>query len=229
MARTVNRAGSGLSAPVTEHGSAHADDFWQFLQEVKAAYVAARDLQPELSPDIDILIAALSDLSAHRVSIPAQTQPVCRYLEEALALGKKGPAGTLSRALRPLVERLGWYHWYDLDGILPAFSQNYAHAEIMGPTGAVPSQDMRCGLILMAPRTLYPAHLHTASELYHVLGGTACWQRGEEAWTVRPPGSFILHPSRMVHAMESHEEPLLAVYAWHGSIESDLIFAEGAL
>jgi quercetin dioxygenase-like cupin family protein len=229
MDRAVGKAASGVSAIAEGRGMDYEDDFHRFLQEVKAAYTAARDLRPELSPDLDILIAALSDLPTERIQIPAQTEPVCRHLKEALALGEMGPAAPLSLALRPLVERLCWYHVYDLDGSLPAFSQNYAHAEIMGPPSTVPSHAIRCGLILMAPRTFYPAHFHTAPELYYVLGGTARWRRGEETWALQPPGSFILHPSRITHAMETDEEPLLALYAWHGSLEPDVAFAEGAL
>ncbi len=229
MVRATGKTASDVPAIAKGRGMPYADDVHRFLQEVKAAYTAARDLHPELSPDLDILIAALSDLPTERIQIPAQTQPVCRHLEEALALGETSPAGPLNRALRPFVEGLCWRHVYDLDGSLPAFSQNYAHAEIMGPPGTVPSHAMRCGLILMAPRTFYPAHFHTATELYHVLGGTARWRRGEETWASRPPGSFILHPSRMAHAMETGEEPLLALYAWHGRLEPDVAFAEGAL
>jgi hypothetical protein len=61
-----------------------------------------------------------------------------------------------------------------------------------------------------------------AVELYLVLGGTAEWQRGDEPWRRRPPGAFILHPSRIGHAMRTLEEPLLALYAWHGVLESDM-------
>ena len=31
-----------------------------------------------------------------------------------------------------------------------------------------------------------------------------------------PPGALVLHPSGVVHAMRTHEEPLLAVYTWTG-------------
>ncbi len=71
MDRAVVKAASGVSAITKGRGMPYADDFYRFLQEVKAAYAAARDLQPELSPDLDILITALSDLPADRVRIPA--------------------------------------------------------------------------------------------------------------------------------------------------------------
>jgi hypothetical protein len=56
-----------------------------------------------------------------------------------------------------------------------------------------------------------------------VLGGSAEWQRGTEPWVRRLPGAFILHTSRIGHAMRSGEEPLFALYAWHGVLESDLV------
>ncbi len=38
---------------------------------------------------------------------------------------------------------------------------------------------------------------HAAVAPYLVLGGTAEWRRGAEPWARRPPGAFILHPSRI--------------------------------
>jgi hypothetical protein len=32
-----------------------------------------------------------------------------------------------------------------------------------------------------------------------------------------PPGAFILHPSQAIHAMQTHAEPLLAIYTWSGA------------
>ena len=54
-------------------------------------------------------------------------------------------------------------------------------------------------------------------------GGTAEWRRGDAPWVRRPPGAVILHRSQIGHAMRSLDEPLLALYAWHGDLESDLV------
>ena len=54
-------------------------------------------------------------------------------------------------------------------------------------------------------------------------GGTAEWQRGDAPWVRRPPGAVILHRSQIGHAMRSLDEPLPALYAWHGDLESDLV------
>ena len=198
-------------------------EFGPFLAAVRGAYGAARDAEGELTADLDVLIAALDGLRGARVPVDAEDQPVCRYLTAALDLAEAGPAATVAAAARPFAAALGWRHWYRVDDRLPDFSQSYAHAEIVGPLGPVVSQDLRCGLILMAPHTLYPSHAHSAVELYLVLGGSAEWQRGAEPWARRPPGAFILHPTRIGHAMRSGAEPLLALYAWHGVLESDLV------
>jgi mannose-6-phosphate isomerase-like protein (cupin superfamily) len=199
------------------------DEFGPFLAAVRGAYAAARDADPELTADLDVWLAALDGLSGARVPVDPEDQPVCRHLAAALDLAEAGPAATVAAAARPFAASLGWRHWYRVDHKLPDFSQSYAHTEIVGPSAPVSSQDMRCGFILMAPHTLYPTHAHSAVELYLVLGGTAEWQRGAEPWARRPPGAFILHPSRIGHAMRTTEEPLLALFAWHGVLESDLV------
>jgi hypothetical protein len=57
---------------------------------------------------------------------------------------------------------------------------------------------------------------HAAVATYLGLGGTV------DPWGRRSPGAFILHPSRIDHALRTAEEPLLALFAWHGVLESDL-------
>ncbi len=198
------------------------DKFGPFLAAVRGAYATARDGDGELAADLEVLIAALDGLSGERNAIDPEDQPVCRYLAAALDLAEAGPAAAVAAAARPFAASLGWRHWYRIDHKLPDFSQNYAHAGIVGPSGPVPSQDLRCGLILMAPHTFYPTHFHTAVELYLVLGGSAVWRRGAEPWARRPPGAFILHSSRIDHAMRSLDQPMIALYAWHGVLESDL-------
>ena len=198
------------------------DDLAAFVAAVRGAYSAGRETEPALVADFDILIAALDGLTGERVPVDPEDQPVCRHLEATLDMAEAGPASPIAAAIRPLASALGWRHRYDVDHKLPNFSRNYAHAEIVGPPGPVFSQDLRCGLILQAPQTLYPTHSHTAVELYLVLGGTAEWQRGTEPWLPRPPGTFILHSSGIGHAMRTGEQPMLALFAWHGVLKSDL-------
>lgn len=198
------------------------DEFGPFLAALRGAYAAARDAEPALTADLEVWLAALDGLGGERIAVEPEDQPVCRHLTAALDLAEAGPAAAIAAAARPFAAALGWRHRFRVDHKLPNFSQSYAYAEIVGPSAPVPSDKMRCGFILMAPHTLYPTHAHSAVELYLVLGGAAEWQRGAEPWTRRPPGAFILHPSRIGHAMRTGEQPLLALFAWHGVLESDL-------
>ncbi len=198
------------------------DEFGPFLAAVRGAYAAAREAEGELTADLEVWLAALDGLSGARVAVEPEDQPVCRHLAAALDLAEAGPAAAIAAAARPFAVALGWRHRFRVDHKLPNFSRSYAYAEIVGPSAPVSSRDMRCGFILMAPHTHYPTHAHSAVELYLVLGGTAEWQRGAEPWARRPPGAFILHPSRIGHAMRTGEQPLLALFAWHGVLESDL-------
>ena len=154
------------------------DRFAAFLAAVRGAYAAARDAEPALTADLDLVLAALDGLGGARVPVDPEDQPACGHLAAALDLAEAGPAAAVAAAARPFAAGLGWRHTYRVDDRLPGFSRNFAHAEIVGPPGPVPSQDLRCGLILMAPHTFYPVHFHTAVELYLVLGGTAEWRRG---------------------------------------------------
>ena len=73
---------------------------------------------------------------------------------------------------------------------------------------------------MIAPHTVYPAHSHPAIELYLVVSGTAIWQAGGAPATPQPPGSAILHPSGIPHAMITGAEPLLALFTWRGDLQT---------
>ncbi|MSP84124.1 MAG: cupin domain-containing protein, partial [Alphaproteobacteria bacterium] len=72
---------------------------------------------------------------------------------------------------------------------------------------------------IMAPGVTYPAHRHMAFEIYYVIAGRAHWQRGDEPWTLREPGTFIVHQSMQSHAMRTGTEPLLAAAMWLDNLD----------
>jgi dimethylpropiothetin dethiomethylase len=78
--------------------------------------------------------------------------------------------------------------------------------------------DCRVGLFLQGRHTAYPVHRHAAEELYLVLSGTACWQRGSQTPGLLVPGTFIHHASWEAHAMTTVDDPLLAIWCWTGEI-----------
>lgn len=200
-----------------------------FLSSLAAAYRQRRDTEPALAPSIGELLAGLDGARAWHPKPRPKDHPAISHLSELLARAEQGPMAGIARSLPPLLPHLTWINRYEDGEIAPGFSRGFAFCEIAGADGLVQLGGLRCGLILMAPRVFYPLHQHPAVELYLVLAGTGEWLRGDEPWTPRPPGSFILHDSNMGHAMRSGEEPVLALWAWHGDLASPVVFPGHAL
>ena len=119
------------------------------------------------------------------------------------------------------------YAEYEDEPDMAVFRRAYAYTLLVGPEAPIRSDRVKAGLTLQGPDVLYPAHAHKAKELYAVVGGTADWKRGVEPWATRPPGEFILHTSGVRHAMQTGDEPTLAMVAWISDIQSSVVIVRG--
>jgi hypothetical protein len=126
---------------------------------------------------------------------------------------------TLLAKVRPWLAALPWRYSYDERADSPGLGGRMAWAELVGPIAPFVSERVCFGLTAIAPGVLYPAHRHPAVETYFVLNGTARWTAAGVACE-RAPGAFILHPSNIVHVMETSAEPLLAAYTWSGDVHT---------
>lgn len=133
-----------------------------------------------------------------------------RVLSEKAAPRTKG----LVDAIAALAGELDWRQTYTDADFGQRFLDNYGWSEWIGERGAFMSGAVACGVLMLGPETEYPAHSHEAEELYLPLAGRAWWRSGELDWRLRAPGTWIHHPSWMVHAMRTEREPLLAGYVW---------------
>ena len=140
--------------------------------------------------------------------------PSTRHLGPAFEAGNASTADLIA-AIRPIAFNLPWRYSYSKRDDAPRLEENIAFAEIIGPEAPFKSESVCLGLTLIGPDTLYPPHEHPAVELYYVAAGTATWIANGIS-SRNPPGAFILHPSQVIHAMQTHREPLLAVYSWSG-------------
>ena len=140
---------------------------------------------------------------------------VLRWLEAAIDAMPARSAG-LADALRRAAPALFWRQTYQPGEIGGDFLDNYGWTELVGPRGMQQSEQIACGILLLGPHTRYPRHRHPAEEWYLPLSGTAAWQRGDEGWRERPPGTAIHHRRDEPHAMRTKEQPLLALYVWCG-------------
>lgn len=143
--------------------------------------------------------------------------PVCRYWPAILATG-----GGLVEPLGKLSAHLHWVQNpnYVAQPPDPGFLANYGYVILAGPGGLVASDRLALGILLLGPRTHYPAHRHPAVEIYVVAAGEAEWRRAELPWRREPPDSVIRHETMVPHATRTLDEPLLAVYVWQGDLKT---------
>lgn len=141
--------------------------------------------------------------------------PAFGFLPQALACGARHE---LCDDLDELAARLPWGEG---EFNMPAsFVGRFAFVEIVGPEGLIADERIKLGLYLQSPNTYYPPHAHAAEELYLPLSGTALWQQGEGDFVPRAPGELIHHQSWESHAMQTGDQPLLAMWAWRGNLST---------
>jgi quercetin dioxygenase-like cupin family protein len=167
--------------------------------------------------------AALASSHLRETVNPGSPQlPVCRHLDAAVRLGLTGPCATIATALSNATAQCRWLQNANYLACPPAsgFLDNYGYVELLGPGRALDSQIFRVGMLLLGPQTDYPEHAHPAEEVYHVISGSALWSRRGAPWQAQAPGAAIHHPPHMVHATQTGDEPLLALYCWSGDIHA---------
>lgn len=145
----------------------------------------------------------------------AARKPVTAHLRRALDQGRKTPMSDVIRSIDGLKGELSWQYGYEK--VPRGLDQKYAYAELVGPTGPVPSDQIILGLVLFAPDCVYPAHAHEGiTESYICLSG-AMSQNDQGVYV---PGSMIFNPPGRTHRITVADlEPSLLAYAWLGSPE----------
>jgi mannose-6-phosphate isomerase-like protein (cupin superfamily) len=182
-----------------------------FLEAVSAALARSDE---RLSRRIG---GMLSSVSAGGVAADPKTTPALLELPHALSAPGAHPL-----ARRHLASLAGHLPWTDGKFPMPGpFAERYAYVEIVGPTGVLAHDGFRFGLYLQCSNSFYPSHCHAAEELYFVLSGIAQWRRGDGPFAAQDVGSAIRHRPWEPHAMQTADEPLLAIWAWVGDIRTE--------
>jgi hypothetical protein len=103
-------------------------------------------------------------------------------------------------------------HWYKRNGLhSQQFINGHANAEIIGPMGLHIRDDVKVGVTLMRPHLTYPDHHHLPEEVYLVLSD-GLWRQKQGAWWTPGPGGYVYNESDILHAMQSVETPLCAIW-----------------
>jgi dimethylpropiothetin dethiomethylase len=146
---------------------------------------------------------------------PPASLPVTAHLRRALDEGRAAALAPVARALDAVRPQLHWEYGYDR--VPKGLARAYGYAEIAGPNGPVPSDQVILGLVLFAPGCTYPAHAHPGiAESYICLSGSV----SQNDYGVFAPGASIFNPPGHAHRITvSDLEPALLAYAWIGAPE----------
>ncbi len=164
-------------------------------------------------PEAGSFLAEWPQLGRHRVLEPAML-PVCRWLDAMDAGGVD--AGGVMGAIRAAAGQMQWRQTYGAGDFGADFLNGYGWSEFVGLRGPMASERIACGVLLLAPGVLYPAHAHEAEEIYLPIHGTALWQQGQGDFMPVAVGQAVHHASWVPHAMQVGAQPLAALYLWRG-------------
>lgn len=194
----------------------------ELLTAVSPIFSTRIGQDPIQDPHLQKIVRAIEELGSEKVVEPKSFALMDRWLETAVSLAAGHEGESTANALLSVSDKLRWgqsYANYIGEPDIDLLRANYGYTLLAAPAlPERPSAHFACdsilfGFSIQAPHTLYPSHVHKAVEFYYVLGGTAVWQWGDQ-WQTQPPGTLIFHNSGVRHAMQTHNEPLLTLFAW---------------
>lgn len=190
------------------------------LRRAFAARAGADEAAEAELGHVERLLARAPDTST---VLQPTNHPLIGHLPAVLDLATTS-ASDIAAALRPIAARLPWRYGYPPRSDAPGLEGAMGWAELIGPLAPVVSHEVCFGLTLIGPLTYYPPHRHPAVELYRIVAGHPQWTVATDT-APRRPGDAILHPSNVVHAMQTDEQPLLAIYSWTGDVDTPSAWA----
>ncbi len=182
---------------------------------LEATVTALRSLDDEL---LDEFLALLPPDGRAEHAQPARALPVCATLLGAELNGSAVTRPVVDAFLRG-IHRFAWNQTYTADDFGAAFLDRYGWVELVGERGCFHSARLLMSFLALGPETTYPAHRHAAEEIYVPLAGDALWMKSREPrgdFVPRQPGDIIHHPSMTWHAIETLDQPLIALALWRG-------------
>ena len=148
--------------------------------------------------------------------------PVTQLLEGVVA-DTGQPA--IDRVLRAFTAAGPILHWVQTTEYAATLSQhfldNYGYVRVIGPGGLVESDIASAGLGVWGAGLHYPRHEHPAEETYHLLHGSASFQRGAGPWVARAVGESVHHDPWEHHAQRFGDATCVLSWAWTGDVAVD--------
>lgn len=185
-----------------------------FVDALRQAVIEG-GLPEAAKPAAQNIFDALAEGEGKYEPMAPNRQPVCDHLPVAFDNAHRGPERTirLGAALAAIEPQLAWAAKPTGD---TAFREGHANAVVIGAGGIEQRDDVRVGVSLVAPDTIYPDHNHPPEEIYAVLSDSA-WRQERGPWRKPGMGGTVHNTPNILHAMRSYDTPLLAVWSlWTG-------------
>jgi mannose-6-phosphate isomerase-like protein (cupin superfamily) len=159
---------------------------------------------------------------------PGSHPMVDTHLTEACAhSGLRGSSSyRVAEALMAVADKLEWRTSSkdpDDGPDVACFARNFTATTVIGVGGILPSDKVIAGFSLQGRDTYYPPHAHHAEESYWIIGGDGDWRVGAKPWFAVKAGDSIYHESGARHAMQTNEQPLLALWLWTSHLDSEVL------
>lgn len=172
---------------------------------------------PMLSEVGNLLVKAL-EADDVRATKPLAL-PVVRLLAGIETRSEVSGVGAVLTALVAAAPALRWIQTPAYKKALsPRLIGNYGYVRVMGPGGLVESSVASAGLGVWGAGLTYPKHEHPAEETYHLLHGSALFQRGRGQWEPKRTGESVHHEPWEPHAQRFGDETCVLLWAWTGEV-----------
>lgn len=188
--------------------------------------LSARHPPEDIAAECRVMAGLLGRITAPVRNAQPASLPARRFLHPALDGVAQGELRKLADAAAAVADGLHWRNKYQNSDA--RLYDRFAFCDLIGPDGVQHSDEVTLGLVIVGPHTHYPLHHHPARELYLVLAGTAGWAVDDQPFTLRAPGSLILHREMQPHAMQTTDETLVALSLWRGDIRTPSRFTTPA-
>jgi len=191
-----------------------------FVDAIKA--LLTQELPPD-PPLASVLSHARSLLPARQKiisNIGRTTLPVTARFQSAIGLACAPKVRPLLHTIIDIEPFCSWRQnpEYSATDVGDHFMKSYGYFQVIGPGGLIDSSQLAVGVLLLGERVRYPEHAHPAIEIYSPICGEALWSQKGIKPTLRLSGELIYHSANEVHAMETVDQSMIAVYIWIGDV-----------
>ncbi|SVE14436.1 uncharacterized protein METZ01_LOCUS467290, partial [marine metagenome] len=148
--------------------------------------------------------------------------PVACLLDEIDPRSDVPGVGPVLRAFAAAAPVLRWVQTPAYRATLSQhYLDNYGYVRVIGRSGLVESSVVSAGLGIWGAGLHYPRHDHPAEETYHVLHGSASFQREDGLWESKSVGESVHHEPWEHHAQLFGDETCVLLWGWTGEVTVD--------